>query len=107
MFLASGWGSLGDSYATKLMQVSLPYITQETCSGLLGSYRIHEAVICAGYQEGGKDSCQGDSGGPLATIVNDKWTLAGVVSWGTGCAQENRPGVYTHVAKYLDFINQQ
>jgi len=106
MFLASGWGSLGNKYATHLMQVGLPYISTKTCQRMLGSYNIHEAVICAGYAAGGKDSCQGDSGGPLATVVDDHWTLAGVVSWGIGCAQRNRPGVYTHVAKYLDFISQ-
>merc|ERR1712004_394879 len=106
MFLASGWGSLGNGYASHLMQVGLPYISVSTCQKMLGRWSIHEAVICAGYAAGGKDSCQGDSGGPLATVVDEKWTLAGVVSWGYGCAQRNKPGVYTHVAKYLDFINQ-
>merc|ERR1712004_246883 len=76
MFLASGWGSMGDSYATKLMQVALPYVSQEKCQYLLGSYYVHEAVICAGFLEGGKSTCYGDSGGPLATIINDRWTLA-------------------------------
>jgi len=106
MFLASGWGSLGNGWATHLMQVALPYISTNTCQGLLGSRSIHDSVICAGYLEGGKDSCQGDSGGPLATVIDDRWTLSGIVSWGYGCAQRNQPGVYTHVAKYLHFINQ-
>merc|ERR1719414_43914 len=106
MFLASGWGSLGNGYATHLMQVALPYISTRTCQRLLGTWNIHEKVICAGYLAGGKDSCQGDSGGPLATVIDGKWTLAGVVSWGFGCAERNKPGVYTHVAKYIDFINE-
>jgi len=118
-FLVSGWGSLigsdydrnglpldGDTvYPDTLQQVMVPYYDHDKCSHLR-YYRksIHDKVICAGYEEGGHDACGGDSGGPLATRVNGKWTLAGVVSWAVGCAGESKPGIYTNVAKYHQWI---
>ena len=53
-------------------------------------------MVCAG--DGVHDTCQGDSGGPL--MVRDpsgNWALAGITSWGEGCANPSYPGVYTRV----------
>ncbi|KAL6405250.1 trypsin [Ilyonectria robusta] len=60
-------------------------------------------MFCAGLTAGGKDSCQGDSGGPI--IAGTSGALIGVVSWGEGCAQPNRAGVYASVGSLYSFIS--
>lgn len=47
---------------------------------------------------------QGDSGGPLSCKHNEVWHLVGITSWGDGCAQRGRPGVYTNVVEHVDWI---
>ncbi|KAH0626615.1 hypothetical protein JD844_001695 [Phrynosoma platyrhinos] len=48
----------------------------------------------------------GDSGGPLACKQNNTWYLAGLVSFGLSCSEPNRPGVYTRVTSYMDWIQR-
>ena len=52
-------------------------------------------MVCAG--DGNTDTCQGDSGGPLMVSDGSFLILAGITSWGIGCADPSFPGVYTRL----------
>ncbi|XP_005391647.1 PREDICTED: tryptase-like [Chinchilla lanigera] len=111
----TGWGNVHSGEALPppfpLKEVRVPIVENHLCdanyhTGLSTGDNIHivrEDMLCAGNSR--RDSCQGDSGGPLACKVRGTWLQAGVVSWGDGCAQPNRPGIYTRVTHYLDWIH--
>ena len=57
------------------------------------------------YFKGGKDTCRGDSGGPLMVKHSTgRYVLAGITSWGIGCARPSLPGMYTRAANHVDWI---
>lgn len=99
--MVTGWGTTAEGSATslELREVMVPLVSNEQCNRTYGM--ITDNMLCAGYENGGKDSCQGDSGGPLVVPTADGgWKLAGVVSFGYGCARANFYGVYTRVSRY-------
>jgi len=102
----SGWGTTSESgnSADTLRKVTVPVITDAACREAYGASDILDSMICAGLDNGGKDSCQGDSGGPMVNTVNGEKVLSGIVSWGIGCARPGYPGVYTEVSHFVDWI---
>ncbi|XP_061493468.1 cationic trypsin-3-like isoform X2 [Rhineura floridana] len=100
--LISGWGntlSSGTSYPDLLQCLKAPVLSSSQCTNAYPG-QITKNMICVGFLQGGKDSCQGDSGGPV--VCNGQ--LQGIVSWGIGCAQKGKPGVYTKVCNYVSWI---
>ncbi len=76
----------------------VPIVADATCAGAYGSFE-NRTQMCAGFPQGGVDTCQGDSGGPL--LVRDgpgELRVAGVTSYGDGCAQPGKYGIYARVA---------
>ncbi|NXY80438.1 PRS56 protease, partial [Glareola pratincola] len=107
----AGWGSLYEEgpAAEVVMEARVPLLSQETCRGALGRDLLTSAMFCAGYLSGGIDSCQGDSGGPLACQdpSSHHFVLYGITSWGDGCGERGKPGVYTRVAAFVDWLSLQ
>ena len=108
-FTVTGWGHTQSNGAIvkDLREVDLAFVDRGECNKPL-SYngKITINMICAGSPNGGVDSCQGDSGGPLTVGRGASAMLAGIVSWGDGCAAPLKFGVYTRVANYLGWISQ-
>ncbi|XP_072865531.1 trypsin-2-like isoform X3 [Chlorocebus sabaeus] len=100
--LISGWSNTlycGADYPDELLCMDVPVLTQAECEASHpGEITIN--LFSVDFLEGGKDSCQLDNGGPV--VCNGQ--LQGVVSWGYGCAQKNRPGVYAKVYNNVDWI---
>ncbi|XP_069370993.1 plasminogen [Paralichthys olivaceus] len=104
----TGWGETqGTGGEGILKETGFPVIENKICnrpSYLNGRVKDHE--MCAGNIEGGADSCQGDSGGPLVCNYQNRYILQGVTSWGLGCANAMKPGVYARVSKFVDWIER-
>ncbi|XP_063806592.1 transmembrane protease serine 3 isoform X1 [Pseudophryne corroboree] len=106
----SGWGATeegGDTSQT-MDYAGVPLISNKVCNTkyVYGGV-IKPSMLCAGFLEGGVDTCQGDSGGPLACEDSKVWKLMGTTSWGVGCAMRYKPGVYTRITSFLDWIHTQ
>ncbi|KLV08053.1 serine protease [Photobacterium ganghwense] len=130
----SGWGSIkpdGTGIAERLMEAELAYLPIDECFerlelGNQAHYIIDSPLnrtkICtmppeALFDDEGKplghgaDSCKGDSGGPLrAKDANGNWLQLGIVSGGPAgtpvCGSYSRPGFYTRVGTYFEWIEQ-
>ncbi|XP_010226075.1 PREDICTED: venom prothrombin activator nigrarin-D-like [Tinamus guttatus] len=103
----SGWGATHERGATMrfLMRVRVPVVSMERCQRAMDRL-VTDNMFCAGYETQAEDACKGDSGGPFAVPYHNTWFLLGVVSWGEGCAQQGKYGVYTRVANYIPWIKE-
>jgi secreted trypsin-like serine protease len=103
----TGWGmtEARPSGTSSLQGVEIQYIHPLTCAKEQ-SYGAQFTVnmICAGARK--KDTCEGDSGGPATAVVAGERRLIGVTSSGGQCGDPSKPGLYTKVANYIDWITE-
>jgi len=122
-----GWGTLfsgAEDISYILRETSQTIISNTACeqgSGMINSTNpdtgvtslvsasmqgtLTDNMLCG--EKAGKDSCQGDSGGPFTVEESGQHQLAGVVSWGLGCAAAGLAGVYSDVSSQRAWIDTQ
>lgn len=109
---ATGWGDTAPGplvrLSPELLGFSLMRMPQSLCASLPEyGQRLTSSMLCATSPS--SDTCQGDSGGPLVLQRRQgdrDAALVGIVSWGKGCAEFGKPGVYTRVSFYNDWIDK-
>ncbi|XP_053158553.1 granzyme A-like [Hemicordylus capensis] len=99
--LVAGWGKTENRELSEtLREVNVTVVDRTVCNDL-SPYQdeITENMLCAGEEDGSKDSAQGDSGGPLICDGEQR----GIVSFG----KKGYPGVYTRLTKdYIAWIKK-
>ncbi|XP_058481235.1 hepatocyte growth factor activator isoform X3 [Solea solea] len=103
----SGWGHMYEKAKgySSLQEAGVRLTPHDVCRKpeVYGNH-VSADMICAGLG-GCVDACQGDSGGPLSCARDEVSFLYGIISWGEGCGRSEKPGVYTKVVNYIDWIN--
>jgi secreted trypsin-like serine protease len=108
LHFCSGWGRTvaGGPSANVLQKAVLPIAHFNHCSeryNRIGIRVDYHSMLCAGGQ-GLSGACQGDSGGPLACLEGGKWTLRGVVSWGTKQCHTHHYSVFAKVSSFVTWM---
>lgn len=102
----TGWGTLSSGRAPRdeLQTVDVPLVSNDTASALYGQSITADQLAAGGPVRGGEDACQGDRGGPLVVSVGGAKVLAGVMSWGAGCARARSPGMSARVSSFQPWL---
>ena len=125
--LVSGFGTLrsgADGISAMLQSVWMPILSRPLAdaayvgwNGLQPGWMTDDQLSAGDYalqdcrsgeHDGGEDVCQGDSGGPLVVLnaAGTGYILAGITSWGNGCADPEYPGFFCKVAAVASFIEE-
>jgi len=125
--VVAGWGANKENveaWKMELQYLTIKSISNEECSKRLSKIKMADPItgnvivvkellnkrnLCT-VQKSGTDACQGDSGGPLYLEEQRKkgpWNkLAGIVSWGVGCARKGIPAMYVDINQYRKWISK-
>ncbi|KAM5138213.1 ovochymase-2-like [Mantella aurantiaca] len=115
--VVTGWDLNGEGETcTKLQQLEIPLETDGVCESYYG--KITRSMSCAGTVKGqAKHTCRvrifytedngkGQPGSPLVCPSSDStaFFIYGIASRGVGCRGNAKPGVYTKVSLFTEWI---
>ncbi|XP_060517694.1 plasminogen-like [Cylas formicarius] len=107
-----GWGKIrtSDMYGVPVLhETKLPLVRHKTCKKSYKEFLISPNMLCAGWRSGKSDTCAGDSGGGLMCSNlkprRQKYSVQGITSFGDGCGEKNKYGIYTAVFNYIEWIH--
>ena len=107
-----GWGKMKNThiYGTDVLQeAKVPLVGKKACQEAF-EFKITVNQMCAGKKEGGIDTCSGDSGGPLLCKMKrngrERWFVYGVTSFGEGCGDKGKYGIYVRVTNFAEWIRK-
>ena len=114
--LLTGWGQSQFARSTNPLyraEVHLGLTNSQCQQKLNNNIDVDHSQICGVFDDPDNNinTCMGDTGGPL--ICNDdnrkankrRYAQVGITTWDVGCG-EGKPGVYTRVSEYIDWIAQ-
>lgn len=101
----SGWGLLqGFRFQRSVLhRLSVPLRPLQYCRAYRRR-RLHDSMVCAGYNMRWADSCSGDSAGPLVCNLKGSWFLNGLSTWGGDCKRDSYYGLYANVPKLANWV---
>jgi secreted trypsin-like serine protease len=101
----AGWGNTSkqthplylepDSYPNRMHEATVPIVSDARAKKVYRSAYNADLMVAAGRE--GKDTCQGDSGGPMWATPPQGRRQIGITSFGRGCGEKGKPGVYAEV----------
>ncbi|XP_041097143.1 plasma kallikrein-like isoform X2 [Polyodon spathula] len=105
----TGFGLFSETGAQEVLQQAAVRLTPaDECKSkeMYGAY-VNDNMACAGLAGEVENTCQVNSGGPLVCKLkggSSAFRLVGAGSWARGCADPDKPGVYSSVSRYVEWI---
>ena len=101
------WASLY-KFALDCSCLFFAFLVDSSKRNVVESRETFSIIFSALSDCSGTDSCSGDSGGPLVyrEFSGDPWYQVGLVSFGTPKCGTGKPGIYTRICGYLDWISR-
>lgn len=101
-------GKLANPFQPKILQYSLLRSIPVThCNATAGSVRYSKVILESQICTTTGSSCLGDSGTPLQiSKAEGGFAIVGITSYGLECDSKTFPDIYTRVASYLDWIEE-